>query len=113
MPFSLSRPNVARISSPKLLPTAGSHSSAWSSVACWKSCSRSNGQIGNGHTNGRLATASQVRAICGIAKRQKIDLSAALQERFGVGRPDDLTIGQASEFIDAIKPQPSGAGGRQ
>ena len=74
---------------------------------------RSIGQNGNGHTNGRLATASQVRAICGIAKRQKIDLSAALQERFGVGRPDDLTIGQASEFIDAIKPQPSGAGGRQ
>ena len=74
---------------------------------------RGNGQNGNGHTNGRLATASQVRAICGIAKRQKIDLSAALQERFGVGRPDDLTIGQASEFIDAIKPQPSSAGGRQ
>ncbi|MCY2989933.1 MAG: hypothetical protein NTY19_18985 [Planctomycetota bacterium] len=72
----------------------------------------SNGR-GSGHTNGRLATASQVRAICGIAKRQKIDLAGALQERFGVARPDDLSIGQASEFIDAIKPQPSGAGGRQ
>lgn len=67
---------------------------------------------GNGRPTGRLATASQVRAICGIAKRQKIDLSVALQDRFGVARPDDLSIGQASEFIDAIKPQPSGAGGR-
>lgn len=74
---------------------------------------RGNGQNGNGQSNGRLATASQVRAICGIAKRQKIDLSAALQDRFGVDRPDDLSIGQASEFIDAIKPQPSAAGGRQ
>jgi hypothetical protein len=74
---------------------------------------RGNGQNGNGQTGGRLATASQVRAICGIAKRQKIDLSAALQDRFGVSRPDDLSIGQASEFIDAIKPQPSSAGGRQ
>lgn len=74
---------------------------------------RGNGQNGSGHTNGRMATVSQVRAICAIAKRQKIDVSAALQDRFGVARPEDLSIGQASEFIDVIKPQPSGAGGRQ
>ncbi len=73
----------------------------------------SNGHAdGNGRPAARLATASQVRAICGIAKRQKIDLAAALRERFGVARPDDLSIAQASEFIDAIKPQPSNVGGR-
>jgi hypothetical protein len=72
-----------------------------------------NGQNGSGHTGGRQATASQVRAICGIAARQKLDLAAALWERFSVERPEALSIGQASEFIDAIKPQPSGNGGRR
>jgi hypothetical protein len=71
-----------------------------------------NGQNGT-RTNGRMATASQTRAIHGIAKRQNIDLPAALRERFGVERPDDLSISQASQFIDSIKPQPNGNGGRQ
>jgi len=83
--------------------------------------SHGNGQSqatnGNGHTNGhanghqarrsngRSATQSQVRAIHAIANRQRIDLPGELSNRFGVQRPDDLDIRQASEFIDAIKPQ--------
>ena len=64
----------------------------------------------NGHasrSNGRSATANQVRAIRAIANRQKLDLPAELRDRFGVERPDDLSLGQASELIDAIKPQTS------
>ena len=67
---------------------------------------------GNGHANsngsrrshGRTATQSQVRAIRAIASKQRIDLNAELRSRFGVDRPDDLTIGEASDLIDAIKP---------
>lgn len=78
-------------------------------------------QNGNGHsngngsrrTNGRQATDSQVRAIHAIANRRRIDLTAELRSRFNVDRPDDLAIGQASEFIDTIKPQESGNGGRR
>jgi len=80
-------------------------------------------QDGNGHdhdrnggrraTNGRPATSSQVRAIHAIADRNQIDLAARLQGDFGVARPDDLSIGQASDFIDALKSQRNGAGGRR
>jgi hypothetical protein len=82
-----------------------------------------NGHNGNGHTNngngiarpqaGRGATSSQVRAIRAIAGRQRLDLTAELRSRFGVDRPDDLAIAQASEFIDAIKPVSNGNGARR
>ncbi|MBV09486.1 hypothetical protein [Rubinisphaera sp.] len=68
---------------------------------------------GSGQTNGRLATASQVRAIHAIANKARIDLPSELNQRFGVSRPDDLTLSQASELIDAIKPQTNGTGGRR
>lgn len=68
---------------------------------------------GSGQTNGRLATASQVRAIHAIANKARIDLPGELNQRFGVSRPDDLTLSQASEMIDAIKPQTNGTGGRR
>ena len=67
----------------------------------------------NGRTNGRRATASQVRAIHAIANRQRLDLPGELRQRFGVDRPDDLEISQASELIDAIKPATNGNGGRR
>jgi hypothetical protein len=78
----------------------------------------SNGHASNGNGNtrtqaGRGATASQVRAICAIAGRQRLDLPAELRSRFGVDRPDDLAIAQASEFIDAIKPVSNGNGARR
>jgi hypothetical protein len=76
---------------------------------------------GNGHSNGRhhhptnrrCATASQVRALHAIASRQAIDLASEVSSRYGVQRPDDLSITEASELIDSFKPQPSGSGGRR
>ncbi|MFH1267446.1 MAG: hypothetical protein ABIK89_17115 [Planctomycetota bacterium] len=62
--------------------------------------------------NGRPATQSQVRAIRAIAARQKINLAAELRRRFQVERPQDLDLSQASELIDAIKPESSNGGGR-
>ncbi len=76
-----------------------------------------NGHNGNGSnsgnyrsSNGRPATASQVRAIHAIASRNHVDLDGQLKE-FGVSTPNDLSISQASELIDALKSQP--AGGRR
>ena len=86
---------------------------------------RANGHHGNGHnqnghsngsrrSNGRSATASQVRAIHAIASRQRIDLTGELHQRYGVDRPDDLSISEASELIDSLTPQTSnGNGGRR
>lgn len=74
-------------------------------------------QNGNGHarqrSNGRRATASQIRAIEAIADRQHLDLAGELQQRYGAGRPDELSITEASQFIDAIKAQANGSGGRR
>jgi hypothetical protein len=66
---------------------------------------------GNGHADGppagrsrprRPATENQVRAIRSIAARQHADLAGLLQD-YGVSRPEDLSIKQASELIDALK----------
>ena len=38
-----------------------------------------------------------------IANERQIDLGAELQNRFAVDRPEDLSIRQASELIDALK----------
>jgi hypothetical protein len=72
----------------------------------------SNGQpAGNDHADrpaaGRSrprspATEKQVRAIRSIASRQHADLDGILQDH-GVSRPEDLSIRQASELIDALK----------
>jgi hypothetical protein len=48
------------------------------------------------------ATEKQVRAITSIALQQHADLDGLLQE-FGVQRPEDLSIKQASELIDMLK----------
>jgi len=69
--------------------------------------------IGSRRTNGRHATASQCRALRAIADRQRVDLTAELRSRFGVERPEDLAIGEASELIDSLKPQANGSGGRR
>jgi hypothetical protein len=50
----------------------------------------------------RPATEKQVRAICTIASRQHADLEGLLRD-YGVSRPEDLSLGQASELIDALK----------
>jgi hypothetical protein len=58
---------------------------------------------GRAKTNGRKATASQVRALHAIASRQGLDLAVTLQERYGIEYAEDLAIGQASELIDELK----------
>ena len=50
----------------------------------------------------RPATENQVRAIRSIAGRQHADLDGLLRD-YGVGRPEDLSLRQASELIDALK----------
>ena len=72
-----------------------------------------NGQpTGNGHTSHRPversrarkpATEKQIRAITAIARQQHADLDGLLQQEYGVGRPEDLSIKQASELIDMLK----------
>jgi hypothetical protein len=44
-----------------------------------------------------------VKAIFAIARSQRLDLAALLQERFQVSRPDALTIQEASQLIDHLK----------
>ena len=72
---------------------------------------RSNGQQRT-NTNGRKATASQVRAIHAIINRQGLDLVETLA-RFGVSFAEDLGIAQASQLIDDLKSQAEGTGGRR
>jgi len=67
----------------------------------------------NGHTNGqrrsngRKATASQVRAINSIADRLQLDLANWLHHRFGLRIPTDLSIKDASHAIDELKALPT------
>ena len=69
---------------------------------------------GNGHaaprrSGGRRATASQARALRAIAERQGIDLTAELQNRFGVNEPEELSITEASQTIDELKASANGS----
>ncbi len=49
------------------------------------------------------ATPSQVKAILAISRRQNTKLGELLQQEYGVDRPEDLTIRQASDLIDLLK----------
>ena len=51
----------------------------------------------------RHATTAQVRAIYSIAKQQGADLADGLHQRYGVHRPEELTVKQASAVIDSLK----------
>jgi len=68
---------------------------------------QANGHAGNG--NGatrpiaRPATASQIRAIHAIATRRKIDLEHELLGRFGRRFAEQLSLAEASQFIDHLK----------
>lgn len=63
-------------------------------------------------TNGRPATTSQVRAIHAIANQLRLDLAAELRSRFGVERPNDLSLREASQLIDSLKATSNAADGR-
>ena len=75
----------------------------------------------NGSANGdggkprstRSATSSQIRAIHAISARQQVDLAQVLYDRFGAGRPEELSISEASELIDELKSAASGTGGQR
>jgi hypothetical protein len=41
--------------------------------------------------------------IFGIANRKRIDLVQVLKSRFGVDRPQDLFVGDASRLLDELK----------
>jgi len=64
---------------------------------------------GPGSGGQRPATQSQVKAIHAIARSRRINVFQFLQERFQVGRPDDLTLKDASAAIDELK-SPDGSG---
>jgi hypothetical protein len=68
-----------------------------------------NGTAAAARSPARRATASQVRALHAIANRQQINLLNRLA-RFHIGRPEDLSITEASQLIDEMKAEPSGAG---
>lgn len=70
---------------------------------------------GNGHqrqSNGRRATDSQVRALHAIANRQKIDLRSLLDRQYQVGRPEDLSLQEASQLIEDLNSESVQKGGR-
>ena len=62
-----------------------------------------NGNGSQGHPQGGSATQSQVRAIFAIARRNQLDPKNLLLERFGLERPEDLSIRDASSLIDDLK----------
>jgi hypothetical protein len=51
----------------------------------------------------RPATANQVRAIVTIARRQEADLQSFLRADYGVDRPEDLSLAEASKLIDQLE----------
>lgn len=60
----------------------------------------------NGSPSGvRSATKGQIRALHAISRQQRIDLTEELRRRFDMDRPDRLSVSQASELIDAMKPK--------
>jgi hypothetical protein len=51
----------------------------------------------------RGATPAQIRALCAIARQYELDLAAELRTRFDVGQPEELSLAQASQLIDALR----------
>ena len=71
---------------------------------------RSNGEavfagrtVAEAPRSGKSATASQVKAICSIARQREADLVAILRSEYDVEKPEDLTLRQASGLIDWLK----------
>lgn len=64
------------------------------------------------HSGGspRMATQSQTRAIRAIASKQRLDLQQLLEARFGVNRPENLRLTDASSLIDELKNSGDGNG---
>lgn len=63
----------------------------------------SNGNGGSHNGGDRSATPAQVKAIYAITRQQAVNLDELLGNRYGVRRPNDLTLRQASALIDSLK----------
>jgi hypothetical protein len=50
-----------------------------------------------------MATENQIRAIHAIAERRQVELSPLLRSEFGVERPDELSVMNASRLIDLLQ----------
>jgi hypothetical protein len=89
------------------LPSSGNGHRNGSEVHHEGSTTRSNGTSARANGTGRrppkAATANQVRAIVTIARRQHADLEGLLRDEYGVERPEDLSLADASRFIDQLK----------
>jgi hypothetical protein len=57
----------------------------------------------NGQQPVRYATASQLRAIRSICRRQGFDADQLANERYAVNNVDELTLREASSIIDELK----------
>jgi hypothetical protein len=51
----------------------------------------------------RAATQSQINALYAISKSQGQNLNQLLRERFRVGKPEQLSLREASQLIDQLK----------
>jgi hypothetical protein len=62
-----------------------------------------NGGYGGNHGNrDRPATQSQVRALHAITRKQGLNLSQLVRQRFLAQRPEDLSLRDASALIDEL-----------
>jgi len=60
----------------------------------------------NGNGNGRKASVAQVKAVYGIGKGaglSKPELLQYVEERFGVSKPEQLSVRDASSLIEDLK----------
>jgi hypothetical protein len=58
----------------------------------------------NGHARSpKSATSNQVRAIAALARRLSADLVDWLRVGYGVERPEELSLSEASRLIDELK----------
>jgi hypothetical protein len=80
-------------------------------LGCRTAPSESHSDAAGAESRNRSATVNQVRAIHAIANRQNLNLADELRERFEVERPEQLTLEQASQLIDAMKPSANEAVG--
>jgi hypothetical protein len=66
---------------------------------------RAEARRGNGdrRPSARAATAKQVAALVALAGRAGADLEGLLRDDYGVTRPEQLSVPQASRVIDLLK----------
>ena len=58
---------------------------------------------GDRRPSDRAATAKQVAALVALARRAGADLEGLLRDEYGVTRPEQLSVPQASHAIDLLK----------